>query len=542
MTPPIPLGGERKRPSKSCLPCRQAKAKCQGLSEVYLHQVDNSPDFVPDPDVKCNRCLKQHHECTFAPSRRKGRPRRVGSAKQRASHANDSSPSNSPSPSRSGGGSDFNPLRTTTELNARSPSQSTSLSGSVNFAQSPCGGAVQTPELQQPSLSLPPQSVESVAEGYLNEVYLWCPILPSDSSTLQKYLIEADSSLTLTLASIIDTSRPPPVFPPTAGFISLSTLQAGVLLSLRAYGMKDRGRSVELIEWVSNEFRALGWKGHDMSKVSPEIRREEMEAFIGLGYLVWGLTIQLGVLTGNRGLLLAEIQLPQEIDDQNMILHAFALLRDATDFEALWSRPEDQRFVYTVDIVQRSDRIQKTALEFLRTSTPAFDPSSPSTPQNLGLAAARESAFLAASIAPAAIILLLSSTSPLSPLIAPALPCSLDTTSYPTGPLASLIRFAASKILDIVRTAPTREGVSIGYQPHSPFFGCCFLVTARGLLLGAEASQLETEKTGVVDTTFDKLRVEEDLDLCESILKQQAVKWPSAESLMTEVGLLRRTS
>jgi hypothetical protein len=127
-------------------------------------------------------------------------------------------------------------------------------------------------------------------------------------------------------------------------------------------------------------------------------------------------------------------------------------------------------------------------------------------------------------------------------LIAPTLPCSLDTTSYPTGPLASLVRFAAGKILDVVRTAPTREGVSVACQPHSPYWGCCFLVTARGLLLGAEASQIESQKTGVLDTTFDKMRVEEDLDLCEAILKQQAVKWPAAESLMTEVGLLRRTA
>ncbi|GAA6011595.1 hypothetical protein JCM11491_004699 [Sporobolomyces phaffii] len=537
MTPPIPLGGERKRPSKSCLPCRQAKAKCVGLSEEYLHGVDE-PGFTADPNLRCTRCTKQQHECTFAPSRRKGRPRRVQQRGASPSGSAHSSPSPSASPARSG--SDFNPLRTTAESNARSPSQSTSLSGSVNSAPSPSCVNLATPELVP--TALPQQSIDTIAEAYLNEIYHWCPILPADSATLQHYLIEADPSLTLTLACLIDTARPPPAFPPTTGFISLSTLQAGVLLSLRAYGLKDRTRAVELIEWVTNEYRALGWKGHDVSKISPEIRAEELEAFIGLGYLVWGLTIQLGVLTGNRNLLLAEIQLPPDLTPQTMILHAFSLLRDATDFESLWARPEDQRFEYTVDIIQRSDRIQKFALEFLSQTTPAFDPSSPVTPENLGVAAARESAFLASSIAPAAIILLLSSTSPLSPLIAPTLPCSLDTTSYPTGPLASLVRFAANKILDVVRTAPTREGMSVACQPHSPYWGCCFLVTARGLLLGAEASQVEAQKSGVPDATFDKARMDDDLDLCEAILKQQAVKWPAAESLMTEVGLLRRTA
>ncbi|GAA5903879.1 Zn(II)2Cys6 transcription factor domain-containing protein [Sporobolomyces salmoneus] len=553
MTPPIPVGGERKRPSKSCLPCRQAKGKCIGLSEEYLHQIDNNPEFTPDPHTKCTRCTKQQLECTFAPSRRKGRPRRVARGRESNSTSNNpnddshhSTPSPSNSPSRStGSDSFFNPLLTTGDLNARSPSQSTSLSGSLQA--SPCHVSVTTPPTFDPSLQLPnplqsTASIESIVEGYLNEIYLWCPILPADASNLRSYLIQADTSLTLALASIIDVTRPPPLFPPTTGYISHSTLQAGVFLSLRAYGLKDRSRAVELIEWVSNEFRKLGWKGHDMEKVSNEVRREEMEQFVGLGYLVWGLTIQSGVLTGNRGLLLAEVQLPAEITEQNMILHAFALLREATDFETLWSLPESERFEYTIRIVHWSDRIQRTALDFLRKTTPPFDPSSPPTAQSLGVAAARETAFLTASIAPAAIILLLSSTSPLSPLIAPALPCSLDTTSYPTGPLSSLVKFAANKVLNVVREAPTREGVSVACQPHSPYWGCCFLVVARGLLLGLEATQLEEQKTGKKDETFDKGRTEEDLDLCEMILKQQAEKWPAAESLMAEVGLLRRTA
>ncbi|GAA5882558.1 hypothetical protein JCM16303_002041 [Sporobolomyces ruberrimus] len=537
MTPPIPLGAERKRPSKSCLPCRQAKAKCIGLSEEYLQSVDDT-DFTPSS--KCTRCSKQNHECTFVPSKRKGRPRRVAKQDPEVPAGPDSPHSSrSPSHSPSRSGSDFNPLRTTADSIGRSPSQSTSLSGSVHQSFSPCY-TLPTPEAPPPP---PPiQSIETIVDAYLAEIYIWCPLLPADSATLQEYLVKSDPSLTLALASMIDPARPPPQFPPATGLISLSTLQTAVLLSLRAYGTKDRQRAVELIEWVSNEFRALGWKGHDMSGVSREIRGSDMQAFVELGYMVWSLTIQLGVLTGNRKLLLAEIQVPTELTAQTMILHAFSLLRDATDFEALWSRSEDERFQYTVDIIQRSDRIQKTAIEFLNATTPAFDPSSPATPQTLGVAAARESAFLTSSIAPAAIILLLSSTSPLSPLIAPSLPCSLDTTSYPTGPLACLVRFAASKILDVVRTAPTREGMSVACQPHSPYWGCCFLVTARGLLLGGEASQIETQRIGLPDATFDKSRMEEDLDLCEAILKHQAAKWPAAESLMTEVGLLRRTA
>lgn len=300
MTPPIPLGGERKRPSKSCLPCRQAKAKCTGLSEAYLHDVDNDPTFVPDPDIKCNRCLKQHHECTFAPSRRKGRPRRVAPASNSQSH----SVSPSASPSRDPDGSDFNPNLTTADFDAtRSPSSSTNAAPSPSTTASVSGSCE----------TLPAPALEAVVEGYLNEIYIWCPILPNDAYKLRNYLAHADPNLTLALASVLDTSRPPPAFPPTTSYIQLSTLQAAVILSLRAYGVKDRTTAVELIEWVSNEFRALGWKGHDLSKLSPEILRTEIESFIGLGYMVYGLTIQLGVLTGNRSLLLAQIQLPPDV-------------------------------------------------------------------------------------------------------------------------------------------------------------------------------------------------------------------------------------
>ncbi|GAA5822939.1 hypothetical protein JCM5353_007905 [Sporobolomyces roseus] len=549
MTPPIPLGAERKRPSKSCLPCRQAKAKCVGLSEEYLHAVDQE-DYIPDPNIprpRCSRCTKMGADCNFAASRRKGRPRRVTKEEelqmqlqqqQRNQQATPSvSPRSSPSASPSRSGSDsFNPLRTTGDFAGNySPSQATSLSGSLH-QPSPCW-SLPTPESS--ATPLPEFSIEEIAEGYLAEIYIWAPLLPPDSKNLQEYLHRADPSLAQALACTLDTSRSPPAFPPQ-GAISFATLQAAVFLSLRAYGIKDRTNAVDLIIWVSNELRGLGWNGHDMSSIASEIRGSEIEAFIGLGYLVWGLTIQLGVLTGNRGLLLAVIQLPSEISPQNMVLHSFALLRDSTDFDTLWALKDDQqRFNYTVEIIQRSDRIQKAALEYLRTTTPAFDPSSAATPSSLTLAAARESAFLASSIAPASVILLLSSTSPLSPLIAPTLPCSLDTTSYPTGPLACLVRVAATKILDVVRTSPTKEGLSVAAQNHSPYWGCCFLVTSRGLLLGAEAAQVQGDEALL---SYDHQQLESDLDLCEAILRQQATKWPAAESLMTEVGLLRRTA
>ncbi|GAA5931615.1 Zn(II)2Cys6 transcription factor domain-containing protein [Sporobolomyces koalae] len=534
MTPPIPLGHERKRPSKSCLPCRKAKAKCLGLSEQYL-QLFEDPDFDPatlDDQPKCARCRRQKLDCEFEPSRRKGRPRRL------VQPSTDSSPRTASSTSPAHSGSDSNPNVTTSDAYGRSPSQATSLSGSTNQHDSPSIGPFQ-PEDMPTILPLPSRT--ALAEAYVKEIYGWCPILPADPAKVERILEDSDALLTHAIACIVDTTRPPPICPPKTKFISLSMLQAAVLLSQRAYGVKDRAKSIELIQWVTTEIRSLGWNGHNYSKLSYQIHARDQEAFIGLGYVVWGLTIQLGVLTGDRSLLLADITMPTRIVPDNMMIHALSLLRDATDFETLWSLPEDERFQYTVDIVERSDEIQKAAVKYLDETTPNFDPSSPDTWISRTLAASRESAFLTASMAPASIILLLSSTSPLSPLVAPTLPCSLDVTSYRTGTLASLVRFAANKILNVVRTAPTREGMSVACEPHSPFWGCCFLITARGLLLGAQASQEETNRTGIADVEFNRARTEEDLDMCETILRKQASKWACCDQLVSEVGLLRRT-
>ncbi|GAA5848770.1 hypothetical protein JCM5353_008096 [Sporobolomyces roseus] len=104
MTRPIEIGASRKRQYKSCTTCRNAKAKCTGFSEEYLRLLDD-PDFVPPPGHPvCKRCKKQGKECEFAPSRRKGRPRRlaknppIAGSSPRPSAEPKSNPSATPEP------------------------------------------------------------------------------------------------------------------------------------------------------------------------------------------------------------------------------------------------------------------------------------------------------------------------------------------------------------------------------------------------------------------------------------------------------------
>ncbi|GAA5859168.1 hypothetical protein JCM1840_003785 [Sporobolomyces johnsonii] len=529
MTPPIPITGQRKRPSKSCTSCRAAKAKCTGLSEEYLHKVDE-PDYVPDPTQpvpRCDRCQRSGSDCNFVPSRRKGRPRRL----PRQQPSPSLSPSPSPSPPL---GSDDSPNQTYTATSYSSPSRGRDKS-SVGAAPSPW--SLPTPPSALYS-SLPALPLEQIAHQYLTDAFIWAPILPPDLYQLQHYLQLADPILVAVLTSVLDTSIPPPAFPPTHD-ASLATLQAGVLLSLFSYGVKDRSRAVETLQWTCEQLRDFGWAGEQTSGISGAIGNAELEAFVGLGWLCWGLEIQLTVLTGNRPRVFASVPAPSVVTPETMVLQSLDLLYDATDFQGLWDGNDEHRRAKTANVLQRADRIHHAAFNYLRASTPPLAPSPQRTPASLQIAATRESVFLAATIAPAAVMLFLSSTSPLSPLIAPALPCNLDTTSFPSGPARLAVRHVASQVVSVVRTTPTAEGISIAQQPHSPYWGCCFLITARGLLLQAEAA---TMGEGAALTPAEAAQLDSDLDLCEAVLAQQALKWPSAESLGTEVALLRRTA
>ncbi|GAA5950029.1 hypothetical protein JCM21900_001370 [Sporobolomyces salmonicolor] len=555
MTPPIPISGQRKRPSKSCTSCRAAKAKCTGLSEEYLHKVDE-PDYEPDPTQpvpRCDRCQRSGSDCNFVPSRRKGRPRRL----PRQQPSPSLSPSPSPSPPL---GSDGSPDRAYTATSYSSPSGGRDRSSvgttpspwtlptppSALYSSLPALPVEQIPHLTDASICVPPivppdlfqpQHYLQIAHQYLTDAFIWVPILPPDLYQLQHYLQIADPILAAVLTSVLDTSIPPPAFPPTHD-ISLATLQAGVLLSLLSYGVKDRTRAVETLRWTCEQLRDFGWAGEQTSGINGAIGHAELEAFVGVGWLCWGLEIQLTVLTGNRQRVFASVPPPSVVTPETMILQALALLYDATDFQGLWDGDDEHRRAKTANVLQRADRVHHAAFNYLRASTPPLAPSPQRTPASLQIAATRESVFLAATIAPAAVILFLSSTSPLSPLIAPALPCSLDTTSFPSGPARLAVRHVASQIVTVVRTTPTAEGISIAQQPHSPYWGCCFLITARGLLLQAEAATL-SEGAGL--TPAETAQLDADLDVCEAVLAQQALKWPSAESLGTEVALLRRT-
>ncbi|BGP35299.1 hypothetical protein JCM10296v2_007134 [Rhodotorula toruloides] len=555
MTRPIPVTGQRKRPSKSCLACRQAKVKCMGLSEEYLHALED-PDLLAKwqgPHPICSRCTKQGESCSFAPSRRKGRPRRLlrdeagNVIEDRSSSASRSrQPVQLPSPQGSGSGD-------------RSPSPSNSSSsqdtGSEKAPQPmpaltfPTSGLPTPPSPLRPLARFPPVDHTPLAIAFLQDAYPWVPLLPSDVNSLSNYLMTADPLLPAAINCILNPSLSPPAVDLASRVrpLALSTLQATTLLFLHAFAAQNKSFALQLLQWTCTELAERGWAGE---QTAGELQAED--GFVKLGWYCWGMEIQLGIIMGVRASILAHVPPPSIIDATTAQRHAFRLAFDATDYAHLWAIEPPAQAAYLNDIVARSHVIHGIARSTLA--------SLPAEPALLSQAALRHSSLLGALLSLAAVILVLTSQSPLSPYIAPALPCSLDTTCLPPSPHRREIARAARGIVDIVKTfaggadlplSPVSPGTSKSAFYH-PFFGCCLVVASRGVLLEAESystgdnSLCPSPASSPIDQVACPAKqiaqIVQDLDLCERVLRGQAKRWSASDMLATEVSLLRRTA
>jgi len=218
-------------------------------------------------------------------------------------------------------------------------------------------------------------------------------------------------------------------------------------------------------------------------------------------------------------------------------------LANSTDFEHYQGLVSEDRSAYSEWIINRSERVYKAAVDYLDSTTPAYNPSSDFDLESVVLAAARENAFITAIVAASSVILLLSHDSPQSRVLSPVLLCGLYSSSPSPSGISALAR-ASKQILSVARTMRNRFGSLIAFEPHCPTWGSALLITAFGLLVKAEASLVEAEaeqNEGSVERAFDAKPLEEDLDFCTQVLEQQS-KWPQAEMLRAELALMRSTS
>lgn len=432
--------------------------------------------------------------------------------------------------------------------------------------------------------------LHALAVRFLDEAYEWVPFLPSSHDKLVSYLACSRPVLTEAIECLLDprSGRPCPCVdwlegPGTsagrAGLAepSLADLQAATVLSLLAFAQRERSRSVELLQFACRNLLARGWRGEATRVDDALFTRsglEDAQMLMDLGWYCWGIEVQLGIITGQRASILSPLVPPPAVLDRTTARHySFHVAFLATDYAHLWSLDTDgERCAYLRHVLSLVQAVHTVCVDTLREAQLPPYPIQLNSTRDRAL---RQDLVLGAMLALAGGILILSSASPLSPYVAPALPCSLDTTDRPAPNSRHLhaIARSAKGIVGLVeefgttyRAEDVGDGtgmlvlrkVSWPETIHHPFFGCCLVVAARGLLILTEdlhheiqaatrpvwlaETMTETARADANAAQVELQRIGNQLDLCEGFLRVQARRWNASEMLANEVSLLRRTA
>lgn len=229
-----------------------------------------------------------------------------------------------------------------------------------------------------------------------------------------------------------------------------------------------------------------------------------------------------------------------------MFSHTLALLRDATEFEHIRNLcPEDQSS-YVDWILERSEQLYRAAVDYLDSTTPAYDPSHHFRPDSLVIASLREKAFISTMLCSTSSILLLSRNMPGPHLLSRDFHGDLSSRStYPPSTRQSIDR-AASQALTVARTTRNRRVNLLAFEPHCPCWDVFFLVLAYGLTVAAGGGNEGSRGGrpgggGTVFSSTSRRQIEEDLNFCDMILAHQE-KWSQTETLRKKLATMRETS
>lgn len=402
------------------------------------------------------------------------------------------------------------------------------------------GGGVGSEKLVQPPPPHPPTyylgHLHALAARFLDEAYEWVPFLPSTHGGLVSHLACSRPILTEALECLLDPLEKPcpcvDLTDPGAGggpgasaradgltSPSLADLQAAAILSVLAFAQRERQRSIDLLQYACRHMLARGWNGELTVLDDPVFSRsglEDVDQLMDLGWYLWGIEVQLGIITGQRASILSpRVPPPRELNPATARKYSFHVAFLATDYAYLWSLETDQsRCAYLRKVLTLVHDVHNVCVDALK------EAKFPPYPVQLNAVvdrAKRQDWILGGMLALAGGILILSSASPLSPYVAPALPCSLDTTSRPApnsrhlyaiassakGIVRLVKEFGANSVTTTSSSSPSSVSSSCGGEDevmqmfawpetiHHPFFGCCLVVAARGLLILSEDLQAD---------------------------------------------------
>ncbi|GAA5905503.1 uncharacterized protein JCM6883_005352 [Sporobolomyces salmoneus] len=433
------------------------------LEESYLKASDD-PSFVPSPPLpRCERCTQRNIACTFHPIQRKGRP-----PSRSVPSLFDSPPASSLPPSP--------PPEATIETSHTAIASHTAPSA--------------------PVVSI----LDAIAKAYLSEIFRFTPLLSPILQELEDYFAACRPLLLVSINCMIDPSLAPPPFPLENPEPSLSLLQAATLFALHAYGIGNTFRALVLVDWAATQLGGLGWNGYKEEGISSKVTRIERKAFIALGWQVFSVTAILGALTGQRQIMLA-VQLPPQVTPRNVYHHALKLLQDASNFEHVQTLSLEDQYLYCDWIIGRSETIHRVAVEYLESTTRAFDASAfvdspPTAPRSRSIEAADEQVFEAAILSALCTILVFFNDSSQPRSLFPGLRFDLSQISTVADSILASIARSASQIFAVCQTTKSRTGHLLALESRSPTWCASMVVASFGLLVQAYALLREALNKG----------------------------------------------
>ncbi|SCZ96663.1 BZ3500_MvSof-1268-A1-R1_Chr4-4g07529 [Microbotryum saponariae] len=583
MTPPIAIGSTRRRRSKSCIACRVAKLRCEGLDEEQLHQLESNPALC---DLVCHRCERRSIPCTWAPSRRPGRPRRLNAP-----------PPIDESSEHLGAGSDvasghvgdsFRVIRSTSHLPAASstvtstshgawqspsvalpawqPSRSAAPARFVSlparlqtytFAPNdeassssyrPSSSGTSTPSSATSALPSPVgqsghslQFLEHLGQLYLSQVHGYIPVLPNLLPDLSLRLQVASPSLVVALEAYLipwARSSPSPPPPPNTRYPNSDDQLVAIFHIHRAYANGDLDAARTALRTAAGTTLSRARAAHMTSLGRPlELDQE--------GWILWELELQVGTALCEDERLL-DIVRPDTEDHSATSLHRQALLH-------LWhcSWPVSAWTSFPLPpappgsaggtaqgplgparpspVSTRAIELCSRAFELYNLAHAILVPASPQmlASDRFSASSQAEAALNASIIASTCVILVLSG--PLSPEALHNIQRGNSTHS--------LVFTASNQIIACLRRLINDANITVPPAPtsplynHSPFLIPHLWMAARGLLIASQDARV-----------CDRRSFDEGIGVIETVLSCWAERWPEARRVLEEVGNIQNAA
>ncbi|KAK4699603.1 hypothetical protein P7C70_g6656, partial [Phenoliferia sp. Uapishka_3] len=502
MTKPIPEGGERKRPARSCVTCRASKLRCSAIP--------SSSDGDGPAEKPCDRCEKFGINCEFVALRRKGRPRRL--VKIEPVKADDEGEGGADNWVESGDEDEAtfmndSPLSTTTTT-------------TVKLEQTSPHAFTATPSPSPNASGLEPvdhradADLHALAAGYISDVHPFLPLLSNDLYTLIHYLRHTTPLLSLAVATLVYPRSPLDLDISQLGH-SIADVQAAVILIHASFGRGNPIKARITLRWVGAHIMRNGWHLVD-SPHAPARDHKERDQIRRIFFETWGLEVILAMNTGVRlhppvlqgvSFEVDPVEHQAEGSPSNLKIRALSLV-------AAGSEPPS---------ASTSNALTLASISSICTSIGLLGHQAYVNETNL---VEREAAFMATMLSSAALIHFIAAS-----YASTGFTCGLDPTVRPSRESREFIRTSSNMIFATLRDS-LRPGVP--RTRHSPFWGCALLAASHGLLLS-----MNTFEDGEMELEGDEWRraaIVSNLEVADWVLRDHKARWRSVEKNDYEDG------